>query len=377
MGMVVIAGMVTGFLWYAPESLSRLFFAPTESTVPQGVTPTAEVLEDEEMEDVMLVAQELSVPWEVLFLPDGSMLVTERTGTLVHFSGDMRTQIAVPDVSARGEGGLLGAALHPDFENNRWLYLYATHQASGGTKNRVVRYVFDDGALREETSIIENIPGASYHDGGRIAFGPDGMLYVTTGDAGIEASAQDRNSLAGKILRVHADGSVPEDNPFGTVVYSYGHRNPQGLAWDEDGTLWSTEHGRSGVQSGYDELNRIVAGGNYGWPIIEGDETQEGMIAPVIHSGADDTWAPASLAYADGVLYWGGLRGNSLYEARRDGEAVRELVAHFRGTYGRLRAATIGPDGRLYITTSNTDGRGSAKAGDDKIISIDRKYLSK
>ncbi len=262
------------------------------------------------------------------------------------------------------------------------MYLYVTEAVEGGFRNRVERYTLVDDALTERTVIIRGIPGAPYHDGGQLAFGPDGYLYITTGDAGEFALAQDRSSLAGKILRLRDDGTIPADNPFGTAIYSYGHRNAQGLAWDSSGRLWATEHGRSGISSGFDELNRIVPGGNYGWPKIQGDEEKEGLKRPVAHSGPDETWAPAGIAYfeaklsgppfTDRRLYFAGLRGSSLYEARlsEDG-SLMSLRAHLRETYGRLRAVTLGSDGYLYVSTSNQDGRGEPRPGDDKILRID------
>ncbi|HXK40432.1 MAG TPA: PQQ-dependent sugar dehydrogenase, partial [Candidatus Paceibacterota bacterium] len=191
------------------------------------------------------------------------------------------------------------------------------------------------------------------------------------GDAGNEDSAQDIGSLAGKILRVAADGSIPSDNPFSTAVYSYGHRNPQGLAWDSAGRLFATEHGRSGVRSGFDEVNLIVPSGNYGWPEIEGDEASEGMTRPLAHSGALDTWAPSGAAIVGGQLFFAGLRGEALYEASLRGGEIVGVVAHLSGTYGRLRAAVLGPDGFLYLLTNNTDGRGTRRSGDDTVIRID------
>jgi glucose/arabinose dehydrogenase len=181
-----------------------------------------------------------------------------------------------------GEGGLLGMALHPRFDEHHWIYLYLTTVSDGGAENRVERYTFENDRLSDKKIIIDKIPGANYHDGGRIAFSPDGYLYITTGDAGKSNLAQATDSLAGKILRVHDDGSIPLDNPFHNAVWSYGHRNSQGLAWDDRGRLWATEHGRSGILSGFDELNLIEKGKNYGWPVIQGDESREGMERPIV-----------------------------------------------------------------------------------------------
>ncbi|OGJ57838.1 hypothetical protein A2881_04485 [Candidatus Peribacteria bacterium RIFCSPHIGHO2_01_FULL_55_13] len=315
-----------------------------------------------------VVASTLSIPWSIAFLPDGDLLVTERPGTLKRI-GANQGQHAINGVHHIGEGGLLGITLHPEFEENGWLYLYLTSNDGGTVHNRVERYTYQNDELTARIVILDQIPGSLFHDGGALAFGPDGLLYITTGDAQKEQNAQNTASLAGKILRVHDDGSIPNDNPFGNPVYSYGHRNPQGLAWDDDGNLWATEHGRSGVLSGFDELNRIEKGGNYGWPEIQGDETREGMIAPVLHSGNSDTWAPASATYHDGSIFFGGLRGEALYEVELNGTPA--LKTHLKGTYGRIRAVTVNLDGTLLMTTSNTDGRGSPESSDDRIIRVD------
>lgn len=327
--------------------------------------------------DTEVVAEGLEIPWDIAFLPEGGMLVTERTGHVLYLGEDgSQQEIKINDVKQGGEGGLLGLTLHPEFARNHFVYLYMSAPGSEGeTTNRVVRYEYKDGELVENKVIISGIPGAIYHDGGRMEWGPEGLLYITTGDATRSQIAQDKNSLGGKILRLHDDGSIPAGNPFKTAVYSYGHRNPQGLAWDSAGRLWETEHGRSGVLSGMDEINLIEPGANYGWPTIEGDETQAGMRSPARHSGADDTWAPASLVYLNGSLFFGGLMGEALYEAVLDGEKVVELKEHFKGEYGRIRTVRVGPDNMLYITTSNRDGRGTLQADDDKIIRINPESL--
>lgn len=325
--------------------------------------------EEEAIPAVSVVGENLKIPWEIAFLPDGDLLVTERAGTLKRI-GKNSEEHKIEDVEHIGEGGLLGMALHPAFPENRWLYLYFTARVGGRLENRVERYRFENSRLSEKTLIIGGIPAGAVHDGGRIAFGPDGYLYITTGDAGNQNLSQDVNSLAGKILRLNANGTVPSDNPFGNAVYSYGHRNSQGIVWDDKGRLWATEHGRSGILSGLDELNLIEKGKNYGWPIIQGDERREGMENPVIHSGPDETWAPAGAAFWDGSIFFGGLRGESLYEAKIGNMGEISLKAHFRKEFGRIRAVVLGPDGYLYIATSNTDGRGAPRENDDKIIRI-------
>ena len=349
------------------EIVVKKVFAPTPVTGESGVSVTSpEVV----AADVAVVAENLEIPWDLVFLPNGEILVSERSGFLVKLSDQSR--IAITGTKHQGEGGLLGLALHPNFSNNNFLYLYLTATVNGGLLNRVERYIWQADTLNFDKIIIDNIPGASYHDGGQLEFGPDGFLYIATGDAGDSNLAQNVNSLAGKILRLHDDGSIPVDNPWGTAVYSYGHRNVQGLAWDGQGRLWATEHGRSGVRSGFDELNLIAPGKNYGWPEIEGDAVKNNMETPVINSGATATWAPAGLAYLDGSLFFGGLRGNALYQFDI---SSGQLTSHFYQEFGRIRAVVKGPDGFLYISTSNRDGRGEVQAGDDKIIKINPKIF--
>ena len=361
---VGIAFLVLGFVAY------EYAFAPTESPIIN--TPVAETAE------IQVLASDLTIPWDVAQLPAGDLLVTERTGDLLRItSGGVIDRLTVPKVAAAGEGGLMGVVLHPNFAQNNWIYLYRTIETAQGRDNEVVRFVYsDDHTLTAETIIITNLQGATYHDGGAISFGPDGLLYIGTGDAGDPALAQNLDSLAGKILRVADSGAIPTDNVYGTAVHSIGHRNPQGLAWDTQGQLWATEHGRSGLQSGYDELNRIEPGANYGWPESEGDTVLQGTVGPAAHSGANDTWAPASLAADGDTFYFAGLRGERLYKANMnlDRESV-QLEAFFTGEYGRLRAARIFGE-TLYITTSNRDNRGEVTEGDDKLIAIPLSVLA-
>lgn len=361
---VVLLAFVFGYI-FRQRILRIFYYTPTKTFLEKGV-----VQEEIKPSDIEIIAENLNIPWEVTFLPNGEILVTERPGTLRKIWPDKKV-ITVEGVYHVGEGGLLGMALHPDFERTRWIYLYLTTRTDRGLINRVERYYFERDRLTERTVILDSIPGAAYHDGGRIAFGPDGYLYITTGDAGNEDSAQDINSLAGKILRIRDDGTIPRDNPFGNAVYSYGHRNSQGLAWDEQNRLWATEHGRSGVLSGFDELNLIEKGVNYGWPVIQGDEKAEGMRTPMVNSGPNETWAPAGAVYLDNRIFFTGLRGESLYEAKISSDGTVEYIrAHWQGTFGRLRAIQKGPDGYFYLTTSNTDGRGNPRPGDDKLIRI-------
>lgn len=351
----------------ARELIIPYFFAPT----PQAPTTVVGTnLPEADTRAVTTLMSDLHVPWETVVTPDGELLVTERNGTLrLRRLDGSETTFQVEGVVEVGEGGLLGMALAPDFASTARVYLYVTSKDGDGYVNRVVRYTMGD-ALTERTVIVDGIPAAKYHNGGRIAFGPDGMLYVTTGDGSQTANAQNKDSLGGKVLRVKPDGSIPSDNPFGNATWSYGHRNAQGIVWDDKGRLWATEHGRSGAATGFDELNLIVKGGNYGWPVIQGDETRDGMITPVRHSGSKEAWAPAGIAFANGSLYFTGLRGTSLYEARVDEKGVvTKFQAHFRGDFGRLRGVVLSGQ-FLLVTTSNRDGRGTPHDGDDKVLRV-------
>ena len=355
------------------------FWNDRKARKERSIVVAPDILESEEtildkmaQSDIEIAVDKLKIPWSLVFLPDGSMIVTERPGNLRKIGGE-EFAISIPDVAARGEGGILGVAIHPDFSQNNWIYLYYTKNTGGRINNVVERYVLLGSQLNEKKVIMENIPSSANHNGGRIAFGPDGFLYVTTGDAENSNNAQDKNSLAGKILRVAEDGSIPSDNPFGNAAYSLGHRNPQGLIWDDLGRLWSTEHGRSGNESGLDELNLIEKGKNFGWPIIQGDETRAGLETAVVNSGPDVTWAPGGIIYSKGSIFFVGLRGEALYEAKINSSGrVEKMETHFQKRFGRLRDIVIGPDGNFYVLTSNTDGRGVPKAGDDKIIKINR-----
>jgi len=350
----------------------------TNIIAPSTTTPSVSISENKDRKDTSLlttVAENLEVPWALVFLPDGSMLVTERVGRirLVDKNGQLNPNpvIQIEDVKQIGEGGLHGIALHPDFTNNHFVYVYYTYgQNIIGTLNKVVRFRYDKEELIEKTIIIDNIPGALFHDGGRIKFGPDKMLYITTGDAQNPSLAQDINSLAGKILRVTDSGKPTPGNPFINLVYSYGHRNPQGIAWDNNGNLYEAEHG----QSATDELNFIQPGKNYGWPTIRGDQKQAGLESPLLHSGSD-TWAPAGAAYLNRSIFFAGLRGQALYETVIKNGQASELKTHFKNELGRIREVIVGPDNMLYITTSNRDGRGNPNANDDKIIRVNPNKL--
>jgi len=311
------------------------------------------------------LATGLEVPWAVAFLPGGDALVTERdSGDLVRVTPQGRVSRVgrVPGVQPRSEAGLLGVAVSPRYEQDRTIYLYYT----AAEDNRVVRARYD-GGLGQFRPIVTGIPKAGNHNGGRLAFGPDGYLYISTGEAGQVELSQNRESLGGKILRVTGDGRPAPGNPFGTRVWSYGHRNVQGLAWDRERRLFATEFG----QNTFDEINRIERGRNYGWPEVEGVGNRRSFTDPLL------TWStaeasPSGLAIAGGSLWAAALRGERLWQVPLDGKGgVGRPVAHFDGRYGRLRAVVAAPDGRsLWVTTSNHDGRGDPREGDDRILVI-------
>lgn len=336
-------------------------------TSSPGPTQPDVVEEEVEVADITTLATNLITPWSIVLLPDGDMLVSERVGKLKRI-GDSGQVYSISNVREAGEGGLLGVALHPDFASNNQIYIYYTTYQDEELSNQIDRAELVGDKLSNQQTILSGIPAALNHNGGAMEFGPDGKLYVTTGDAAQEDLAQDTKSLAGKILRLNDDGTVPDDNPFDNLVWSYGHRNPQGIVWDESGRLWSVEHGPSGTQSGRDELNLIEKGANYGWPKITGDDTQDGMRAPILQSGDSDTWAPARMVRVGNKLYFTGLRGQSLYEVdiSNDNPAVKRYLTR---DYGRLRA--IATDGEvLFIGTSNHDSRGLPREDDDKILRV-------
>lgn len=352
---------------------------PSTPTHPSA-NITKDLAENETIPTTTVIVENLDTPWELAFLPDKSLFITERPGTVrrVDAQGILDSTFSqkISAVHEIGEGGLLGIAIHPDFSKNHYVYFYYTYSSRGDdTLNRVVRMTFVENKLTNEKIIVDNIPSASNHNGGRIKFGPDNYLYVGTGDAQEPSQAQNTNTLGGKILRVTDEGKAAPGNPFNNEVYSYGHRNVQGLAWDKAGNLWATEHGRSGFASGLDELNLIQPGKNYGWPDIEGDETAAGIESPKKHSGAANTWAPSGIAFINNALYFGGLRGQSLYEAVTNGTSVTDFKEHFVKEYGRVRDVVIGPDSMIYMTTSNQDGRGTPNNGDDKVIRVNPEKL--
>jgi glucose/arabinose dehydrogenase len=313
---------------------------------------------------VKTVASGLRVPWGVAFLPDGSALVAQRpTGRIVRIppgGGRATTVMRVPSVVADGEGGLLGLAVSPNYASDQLVYAYLTT----ANDNRIVRFRLG-GSVRP---ILTGLQKASIHDGGRIAFGPDGKLYAGVGDAGNSSNAQNRSSRNGKILRINPDGSIPSNNPFsGSPVWSLGHRNVQGLVWDSRGRLWATEFG----QDTWDEINLIRKGRNYGWPTVEGKGgTQGGRFTNPLVTWHTDEASPSGAAILGGSLYVGALAGERLWKIPLHGASTGKPTALLKGRYGRLRTVVAAPGGGLWVTTSNRDGRGSPHSGDDKVLLV-------
>lgn len=315
------------------------------------------------------VSTGLAAPWGVAFLPSGEALVAERDTARIRRvakgGGTARSVGKVPGVVPGGEGGLLGLAVSPRYAEDRLVYAYLT----SARDNRIVRFRVTGSGIGSVRTVLTGLRKAPIHNGGRIAFGPDGKLYATVGDAGNTASAQDRSSMNGKILRMDPDGGVPASgNPFsGSRVYSLGHRNPQGIAWDRRGRLWAAEFG----QSAYDELNLIRAGRNYGWPTVEGrGSTAGGRFTNPVAQWSTSEASPSGIAIVGERLYMAALGGESLIRLRLSGTSARKLPTLYRGRYGRIRTAVRAPDGRLWFTTSNRDGRGDVRSGDDRILRL-------
>lgn len=349
-GMLVGLAMLVGC---ASETSSPRPSLPAATTAPSGSPQPARVE----------VAADLDSPWSIAVVGDSALVSERDSGRIVEVTTDGATRevTTIEGVAHGGEGGLLGLAV----DDRQRLFVYST--AADG--NRVQRYDIagESGAFRLESAqtIIDQLPSAGNHNAGRIAIGPDGMLYVPVGDAGDPPSAQDPNSLGGKILRLTPDGDVPEDNPTpGSPVYSLGHRNVQGIGWSGDGRMFASEFG----QNTWDELNEINPGANYGWPEVEGIAGADGFVDPLQQWPPSEA-SPSGLAIIDGTAYVANLRGEVLRRIPLSDPSTS--TEHFAGEFGRLRDAVAAPDGRLWLLTNNTDGRGDASAGDDRIISID------
>ncbi|EGT3616518.1 PQQ-dependent sugar dehydrogenase [Clostridium perfringens] len=329
--------------------------------------------------EVEVIAEGLFVPWAIDISQEGKIYFTERPGRVrVIENGKLNPEplitLGLPFIS-QGEGGLMGIALDPNFSQNHYIYVMHTYMEANQIYNRVIRLVENNNKESIDKIILDKIPGGTIHNGGRLKIGPDKKLYITTGDAGNSNLAQNPNSIAGKILRLNLDGGIPNDNPIsGSPVYSLGHRNPQGIAWNSKNILYSSEHG----QSAHDEINIIEPGANYGWPLVQGNEDLTGLNLkkPILHSG-EETWAPSGIAFINqGVrkdnLLVATLRGQKLLVMSFDesGTKATNIEALFQNRYGRLREAIVAQDGSIYISTSNRDGRGNPAINDDRIIRI-------
>lgn len=318
--------------------------------------------QNEENQEIM--ATNLQAPWAIS-MHGGTFFITEREGEIVKLEdkSSKRENLKLKEkLLVYGEGGLMGMALHPDFADNRLAYIYHTYGTEEKVRNRIILVKYNGTEWTEEKMLLDDIPGAIFHNGGRLKIGPDQKLYATVGDANIPESAQDITTLSGSILRMNLDGTIPDDNPFDdSYIYSYGHRNPQGLTWDEaNDTMYASEHG----PSGYDEINKIEAGNNYGWPHVTGDEKREGMQTPLFHSGKK-TWAPSGLGFHNGNLYVASLRGEQIRKLNL--ESMSESVAW--NNDGRIRDVWIESD-TLFFISNNTDGRGNPRKNDDILMRL-------
>jgi len=331
---------------------------------------------------VQLVAANLEVPWALDFAPDGRIFFTERVGRIrVIQNGVVQPQpwatLSVTEQPG-SEWGLLGLTLDPNFASNHYVYVYYT--AAGGGPNRIVRMIDQNGSGVVDNVLLDAIPAGGNHNGGRAKVGPDGMLFATAGESGVGQLAQDLKSLGGKVLRLARDGSVPADNPFpGSFVYSYGHRNPEGIAWHPEGGLYETENGPSSSPPFccHDEINLIQPGVNYGWPLVYGIAGDSRFRDPLLESGASTTWAPSGAAFISsgplqGSLLFTGLQSRALHRVvfGADGKTVAFQEQLLKGQFGRLRDVEPAPDGSFYVLTSNRDGRGSPSADDDRILRV-------
>lgn len=368
---------VDGIYGYHTESAVKDFQKRNKISIDGIYGPTTmkaleQKLSNEDLNSTyQIVGRGLNVPWS-LEIDKDTFYVTERSGNLVAIKNGIVTRQPMSlskQVRVIGEGGLLGFVLDPNFGTNKTAYLYHTYEDHGKIYNRVISVKSIGSSWIEQKELLEGIPGGRTHNGGRIAIGPDKKLYVTTGETGVPSLAQDLNSLAGKILRMNIDGTVPADNPIrDSYIYSYGHRNPQGLAWDQDGQLYSSEHGPSGENGwrAHDEINKILPGKNYGWPLIIGNQKRNGMESPLFQSG-NSTWAPSGLAYHNGALYIACLRGAQIRKLDLNNKEEKIVLSGL----GRLRSITF-DENSAYVLTNNRFEKGR---NDDWIIRMESTKL--
>ncbi len=373
---------------YALILVAVFVAACISSPAPTGLSENKTIASDSAKFKVETVASGLKVPWGFAFLPNKDLLFTERPGTVrIIENGKLADKpvFTVPDVEPSSESGLMDIALHPDFPNNNFVYMAYAYNKDG-KHVKIVRYKYNDKTLTEDKIIIEGIPGAPNHAGTRNRFGPDGKLYITTGDSTDWNLAQDKKSLAGKTLRLNDDGSIPGDNPFVDdknylpQIWTIGHRNAQGLAWQPgSGLMFQTSHGPSSFEGrggGADEVNIVEKGKNYGWPDIYGMREKAGMETPLLEY--TPACAPASGMFYDGDkfpefkgnFFFGCLRGTRIIRVVLDGRKVVKQENLLERNFGRIREMAEGPDGYIYFSTSNKDGRGNAAKDDDRIMRI-------
>ncbi|MCD8895567.1 PQQ-dependent sugar dehydrogenase [Mammaliicoccus sciuri] len=322
-----------------------------------------------ETKGIETVAQGLDTPWSIE-KSDDVFYLSERPGKIIKIDGNKKNEQQVDldkEVSTAAEAGLLGFVLAPDFKDSKEAYAYYTYE-DNGQFNRIVKLKLENDTWKEEEVLIDKIPSGQYHHGGRLKIGPDDKLYATTGDASDEQNAQDKDTLGGKILRINLDGSKPKDNPMSnSYVYSYGHRNPQGIVWTPDGQMYASEHGNQAN----DEINEIKEGHNYGWPVIEGNEENNNMETPIFTSGSDDTWAPSGIAFKDGIIYSAALRGEGIMKFDVEKDEMKKVATK----YGRIRDVYI-VNNDLYFVSNNTDGRGNPSQNDDKMYKVSLRQLN-
>ncbi|MYZ34108.1 MULTISPECIES: PQQ-dependent sugar dehydrogenase [unclassified Streptomyces] len=370
--LVVVTGCSTGGDGSVPGAARRTASSPAAS--PEGGAPSLSAAPAKgSVKVVSTLTEGLNSPWGLAALPDGDLLVSSRdegTITRVDAENGKKTLVStVPGVSASGEGGLLGIALSPTYGADHLVYAYFTTESD----NRIARMLYDEKKpvgqqMGAPDTVLRGIPKGTIHNGGRIAFGPDKMLYAGTGETGDGQLAQDRKSLAGKILRMTPDGQPVHGNPEAdSVVYSYGHRNVEGLAWDSGKRLWASEFG----QDKWDELNLIEPGKNYGWPDVEGKSDRPGLVNPVAEWPPSEA-SPSGIAFAEGSIWLATLRGERLWRAPLAGrELAAPPEAFLEGKYGRLRTVLSVGGGKVWLVTNNTDGRGTPRPGDDRILQLE------
>ena len=375
---VLTAGALTACSDDGSDEPGKTVSSPTPSdtasptTTPSASESTSEDPNTTPPEVVDTIATGLAAPWGIGFLPNGDAVVTERDTTKVLLLtspsydvsevGTIADAVGMGDLG--GEAGLLGVAVSPEFESDSMLFFYY----STDTENRIAKATLEDGRLGTPTTILDGIPHGQIHDCGRLAFGPDGYLYASTGETGNGELAQDEDTTAGKILRITTDGEAAPGNPIeGNPLWSYGHRNVQGLAFDDRDRLWASEFG----QNAFDELNLITDGANYGWPMVEGMGSGDSSLEDPQLVWDTDEASPSGLAWLDGNLWMASLRGERLWRVDVTGKRAEDPTAFLVGEYGRMRTVAAAPDGRLWVTTSNTDGRGDPASEDDRILLIE------